>query len=339
MSVRLTIFSLPLICLGVAASEIPPVLLSEFKPLPQVMTNPANPQTPAKVALGKMLYFEPRISRDQKISCNSCHDLARYGVDNQATSTGFRSQHGDRNSPTTLNAAAHFLQFWDGRAPDVEAQASGPMMNPVEMAAPSPVYVATVLKSMPEYVEAFQKAFPGQTNPVTITNAAAAIGVFERTLVTPARWDKFLAGDTTALTETEKNGFMKFVQKGCNTCHTGVLLGGHEFRKLGAMKPWPDKTDLGRAKVTRDNSDDMMFKVPSLRNVAKTGPYLHNGSITDLTTIVMKMGEFQTGKKLSKDDASAILVWLDALTGTLPAEVMQTPKLPASTPTTPKPEV
>ena len=308
------------------AAEIPSVLLSEFKPLPKALENPANPLTPAKVTLGKMLYFEPRISRDQKISCNSCHDLARFGVDGQPTSPGFPR-------PARRPQLAHDAQrrrplpavLGRSRAADVEAQAAGPMLNPVEMAAPTPVYVANVLKSMPEYVEAFQKAFPGQSNPVTITNAAVAIAAFERTLVTPSRWDKFLSGDATALNDAEKQGFLKFVEKGCNTCHTGVLVGGQEFRKLGTAKAWPDKHDTGRAKVTQQRIDEMMFKVPSLRNIARTGPYLHNGSIVNLGEVIVKMGEYQTGKKLTQAEAAAIETWLGSLTGTLPSEVVQAP--------------
>lgn len=325
--------------LALAGAEIPQALLGEFKPLPASMESAATHATAEKIALGKMLYFEPRISRDQKISCNSCHDLARYGVDGQPTSPGFQGQRGERNSPTVFNAAAHFVQFWDGRAPDVEAQAAGPMLNPVEMAAPSPVYVTAVLRSMPEYVEAFRKSFPGQENPVTLNNAAAAIGAFERQLLTPARWDRFLKGDASALSDAEKAGFLKFVDKNCNTCHTGALLGGHEYRKLGAKKDWPDQSDLGRSKVTNNQADRMMFKVPSLRNVAKTGPYLHNGKAGDLTVLVMKMGEHQSGKKVSRAEAESIVTWMDCLTGKPEDALIQPPELPASTAATPKPAI
>ncbi len=321
------------------AAEIPQALLSEFKPLPPSMDSLANRATTEKIALGRMLYFEPRISRDQKISCNSCHDLARFGVDGQPTSPGFKGQRGERNSPTVLNAAAQFLQFWDGRAPDVEAQASGPMLNPVEMAAPSPVYVATVLKSMPAYVEAFQRAFPQQENPVNVHNAALAIGAFERQLLTPSRWDAFLKGDAAALNDAEKAGFLKFIDKDCNTCHKGALLGGHEFRKLGAKKDWPDQSDTGRVKVTNNSEDRMMFKVPSLRNITKTGPYLHNGKAGDLMALVIKMGEHQSGKKVTRAEAQSIVTWMECLTGTLPESLSQAPDLPVSTAATPGPAI
>ncbi len=332
-----TLLSFLILTLGAVAVEVPKALLSGFEPLPVAAENKSNPATAEKVALGRMLYFEPRISRDQKISCNSCHDLARYGVDGKPTSPGFNNQLGDRNSPTVFNAAAHFVQFWDGRAPDVEAQASGPVLNPVEMAAPSPVYVAAVLRSMPEYVAAFQKAFPGQANPVTLNNAALAIAAFERKLLTPARWDKFLAGDNSALTDDEKQGFLKFVGKDCNTCHSGSLLGAREFRKLGVKKEWPNQTDAGRAKVTGNSADRMSFKVPSLRNVTRTAPYLHDGKTADLKTAIIKMGEYQCGKKVSDAEAASIATWMESLTGALPEELIRPPALPSSTASTPKP--
>jgi cytochrome c peroxidase len=318
--------------------EIPAPLLEGFKALPESAFNSSNPASPERVALGRMLYFEPRISRDQKISCNSCHDLAKFGVDNLPTSPGFKSQRGDRNSPTTLNAAFHFAQFWDGRAADVEAQASGPVLNPIEMAAPTPEYVSSVLKSMPEYVKAFKKAFPSEADPVSLQNAAIAIAAFERKLATPARWDKYLAGDKSALTDAEKTGFMKFVASGCSGCHNGEIVGGREYRKLGLVKAWPDKSDPGRAKVTSNSSDQLVFKVPSLRNVAKTGPYFHNGSIADLESAIIRMGEYQMGKTLIKEDVDSIVVWLQTLTAPPPALLASAPKLPPSTAATPKPE-
>jgi cytochrome c peroxidase len=155
------------------------------------------------IALGRMLYFEPRLSKSQKISCNSCHQLAKYGVDGEPTSPGHKGQRGDRNSPTVYNAAAHFVQFWDGRAADVEEQAKGPVLNPVEMALDNDKTAIVVLTSMPEYVDLFKRAFPGEKNPVTFDNMAKAIGAFERKLMTPSRWDKFLHGDAAVLTDQE----------------------------------------------------------------------------------------------------------------------------------------
>jgi cytochrome c peroxidase len=291
----------------------------------------------AKVALGRMLYYETRLSKNQKLSCNSCHDLAKYGVDGRATSEGHKGQHGDRNAPTVYNAAAHFVQFWDGRAEDVEAQAKGPVMNPVEMAMASEKQVVAVLKSMPEYVEAFQKAFPDQKDPVTFDNMANAIGAFERKLMTPSRWDKFVKGDAAALTAEEKAGFKAFLTAGCQTCHMGTLVGGNLYQKLGAAEAYPDTSDPGRAKVTRNDSDKMMFKVPSLRNIDKTGPYFHNGKVATLDDAVKQMAQYQLGKQLTQEDTKAIVTWLRTLTGDVPAEYIKKPELPKSTSKTPKP--
>ena len=192
-----------------------------------------------------MLYYEPRLSKGQDISCNSCHMLDKYGVDLQPTSDGHKGKQGDRNSPTVYNAAGHFVQFWDGRAADVEEQAKGPVMNPVEMAMPSEKRVVAVLKSIPEYVELFKQAFPEDKDPVSYRNMARAIGAFERKLVTPSRWDKFLRGDSRALTNEEKAGFNLFMETGCQACHMGTYLGGNMYQMLGLAKPWPDASDPG----------------------------------------------------------------------------------------------
>ena len=312
--------------------------LKMFKPLPEALPVKASGIEEQRVQLGRMLYYDVRLSRSQTISCNNCHKLDAYGVDNQATSEGFRKQHGDRNSPTVYNAAAHFVQFWDGRAKDVEAQATGPMMNPVEMAMASDKQVVTVLKSMPEYVDTFKRAFPGEKDPVTLDNAANAIGTFERKLLTPARWDKFLKGNTSALTPEEKAGFNVFYETGCETCHAGALLGANLYQKLGNVKPYPDSSDPGRFQVTKDDGDRMIFKVPSLRNVEKTAPYFHNGKVTKLEDAVSQMAEYQLGKKLTPGESAAIVTYLHSLTGTIPAEFIKPPALPPSTAKTPKPE-
>jgi len=285
-----------------------------------------------------MLYYETRLSKNQKISCNSCHLLDQYGVDNQPTSDGHMGQTGDRNAPTVYLAAGHFVQFWDGRAPDVEEQAKGPMMNPVEMAMSSEKQVIAVLKSMPEYVDAFKRAFPNEKDPVTFNNVAYAIGAFERNLVTPSSWDKYLKGDQNALTAEEKAGFNTFVEAGCATCHSGTYVGGSLFQKLGTTKPWPDTSDLGREKVTKSEADRQVFKVPSLRNIEKTGPYYHNGKVTELNEAVSKMGEYQLGKTLTEDQVKSIITWLGSLTGDLPTEYIKEPALPESSKTTPEAE-
>jgi len=319
------------------SSTVDPIKLKMFAPLSPVAAKAGAPLE-EKITLGRMLYYEPRLSRNQKISCNSCHDLAKYGVDNQPTSEGFKGQHGDRNSPSVYNAAAHFVQFWDGRATDVEAQAKGPVMNPVEMAMPNEKTVVAVLNSMPEYVAAFQAAFPGDPQPVSLDNMATAIGAFERKLLTPSRWDKFLAGDQTALTDQEKAGFNVFVQAGCQTCHAGALVGANLYQKLGSAKPYPDQSDTGRFNVTKNEGDRLLFKVPSLRNVTKTGPYYHNGKVSTLEQAVSQMAEYQLGRTFTEADVKAVAAWLGSLTGEIPADYIKAPKLPESTPRTPKPE-
>lgn len=284
-----------------------------------------------------MLYYDARLSKSQKLSCNSCHQLDRYGVDNEPTSEGHKNQRGDRNSPTVYNAAAHFVQFWDGRAADVEEQAKGPVLNPVEMAMPDAKAVVAVLKSMPGYVQAFKRAFPGEKDPVTYDNAARAIGAFERRLLTPARWDKFLGGDQAALTAEEKVGLNTYLAAGCQTCHAGALLGGNLYQKLGTVKGYPDTADPGRFKVTKNEGDRMMFKVPSLRNIEKTGPYFHNGKVVTLEQAVSQMGEYQLGKRLSDGEVRSIVTWFKSLTGEIPEGYIKAPELPKSTPKTPKP--
>ncbi len=309
-----------------------------FAPLPDEMTSDANPVTTAKVDLGRMLYYEHRISRSHKFSCNSCHGLDTYGVDNEPTSLGHRGQRGDRNSPTVYNAAGHVAQFWDGRAKTVEEQSKGPVLNPVEMAMPSEPEVVATLKSMPGYVEAFQKAFPDDKDPVTFENYALAVGAFERKLVTPSRWDQFLKGDRDALIPAERAGLVKFVETGCVTCHSGPYVGGQMFQRLGIAKPWPDQTDLGRFKVTGSEADKMVFKVPSLRNIEKTAPFYHNGKVRTLEEAVPLMAEYELGKRLTQQDVDSIVTWLKSLTGEIPAEYIRKPELPASTARTPAPQ-
>jgi cytochrome c peroxidase len=323
---------------SVAAVNVDPLKLQMFQPLPESVPSDTNPITEEKIRLGRMLYYEPRLSRSQEISCNSCHMLDKYGVDGQPTSDGHKGKQGDRNSPTVYNAAGHFVQFWDGRAADVEEQAKGPVMNPVEMAMSSEKQVITVLRSMPEYVDSFKKAFPGDRDPIRYENMAKAIGAFERKLVTPSRWDKFLRGDSQALTNEEKAGFNLFMETGCQACHSGAYLGGSVYQKLGLIKPWPDTSDPGREKVTKNKSDRMLFKVPGLRNVAETKPYYHSGKVQTLEEAVSRMAEYQLGKNLSDAQVQSIVTWMKSLTGEIPAEFVKQPELPKSTSRTPKPD-
>lgn len=311
-------------------------LLTVFKALPARFEDAKNPITPEKVELGRMLYFENRLSKNHDLSCNSCHDLNKYGVDGKPFSPGHKKQLGGRNSPTVYNSGGNILQFWDGRAPNLEEQAKGPILNPVEMAMPSEERVIETLKSIPGYVSAFQKAFPGEADAVTYDNLGKAIGAFERQLVTPSRFDKYLAGDDKALTEAEKIGLGKFLEQGCQTCHNGPALGG-SLQKMGLVLPYPSK-DQGRFDHTKKESDRMIFRVPTLRNVSKTAPYFHDGSIKDLPTTVKLMAQHQFGKQISDEDTKHIVTFLDALTGELPKSYIAKPKLPASGPKTPKPD-
>jgi cytochrome c peroxidase len=325
MKYKIALF-LPMVAMG-ATPDVDPARLSGFQPLPTVMESAGNPVTDAKIQLGRMLYYDKRLSANQDVSCNSCHLLDRFGVDGEKFSTGHKGQKGGRNAPTVYNAAGHIAQFWDGRAADVEEQAKGPVLNPVEMAMADGQAVVRFLESVPDYVALFRKAFPGQAAPVTFDNFGAAIGAFERRLVTPSRWDRFLQGDRAALTAHEKEGFNRFVEAGCQTCHNGPFVGGKVFQKFGLAKPFPD-ADQGRAAVTRNVSDERVFKTPSLRNIEKTAPYFHNGSAASLDAAVRTMAEYQLGKKLSDADVSAIVRWLKSLTGEIPQDYIRPPALP-----------
>ncbi|MCS7026533.1 MAG: cytochrome-c peroxidase [Bryobacteraceae bacterium] len=313
-----------------ASTEIDPELLANFSPTPSVLSSEKNSVSEAKVTLGRMLYYDPRLSLDNDVSCNSCHQLDRYGVDGKPVSTGHKGQKGSRNAPTVFHAAGHMLQFWDGRAADVEEQAKGPILNPVEMAMPSAAELERRLRAVPEYRKLFQAAFPKEKEPVTFENVALAIAAFERKLVTSSRWDKFLAGDKDALTPEEKQGFLAFYRAGCHVCHNGPQVGGRVFQKLGLVKPWPNQSDPGRFAVTKQDHDRMVFKAPSLRNVEKTAPYFHDGSVADLETAVRLMGEHQVEKPLTDRQAKAIVAWLRTLTGDLPWDYIKPPNLPRS---------
>lgn len=311
--------------------------LKLFAPLPVTMSSPNNPVTDAKVRLGRILYFDPRLSANQKISCNSCHPLDAYGAESTPVSTGFKNQKGNRNAPTVYNAAGHFVQFWDGRAPTVEEQAKGPITNPIEMAMPSHGAAVEVIKSMPDYVALFQAAFPNAEDPITYDNMALAIGAFERGLVTPSPWDAFLEGNQSALTESQKAGFNTFAATGCQWCHNGPYVGGSAYQKLGTVKPWPIQTDQGLYQLTKDENDKMVFKVPSLRNIKMTKPYFHDGSVATLGQAIRDMAVHQRGLKLTNAQVKSIEAWMGSLTGPLPADYIKAPGLPESTSQTPRP--
>ena len=305
-----------------------------FKAVNADMTTDKYTITPELVTLGKTLFFETRLSKNHDLSCNSCHGLDTYGVDGKPTSTGHKQQLGGRNAPTVYNAALHVAQFWDGRAADVEEQAKGPVLNPVEMAMPDAEHVMAVLKSIPGYEPMFKAAFPADADPFTYDNVGTAIGAFERTLTTPAPIDRFIAGDKAALSAAQLTGLQTFMDVGCTTCHLGAGVGGGMFQKLGKVKPY-ETTDMGRFDVTKNDADKMMFKVPSLRNIEKTAPYFHDGSVATLDKAISLMGEHQLGVTLSPEQIAQIQAFLTSLTGDLPTDKITPPTLPESGPNTP----
>jgi cytochrome c peroxidase len=320
------------------SAEIDEGRTESFGPLPTVVITPTNPLSDEKIALGRMLYYDPRLSKGQDVSCNTCHILDKYGVDGKKVSTGHAQQQGTRNSPSVYNSAGYFALMWDGKFPNVEEQAKGPMQKPFEMSA-SPKKMEATLLSIPEYVQAFARAFPGEKSPVTFDNVAKAIGAFERKLFTPSRWEKYLAGEKSALTDPEKVGFNTFVETGCPTCHFGPYVGATMFQKLGLMKAWPTTRDRGRFELTQKNEDYMVFRVPSLRNVVMTGPYLHDGSLTSLNEVVRMMARHQIGKELTDTQIASIITWLGALTGDLPMDYIKKPVLPPNGKDTPPPDL
>lgn len=308
------------------SDEINPRLLRRFQAVDGDTHSEAS--SPDKVALGRVLFHDKRLSRNQQISCSSCHVLNRFGMDGKSTSEGVDGRRGGRNAPSVFNAATHIAQFWDGRAPDVERQAAGPIMNPLEMAMPSEQAVVAVLAGIPGYVEMFRKAFPADDEAISLKHVGEAIGAFERGLVTTSRWDRFIAGDTSALTAQEKHGLRVFLDAGCMACHTGPQVGGSMFQKLGAVIPWPNQNDKGRGAVTQQPTDQMVFKVPSLKNIAQTAPYFHDGSAADLEGAIRKMGHFQLGIELTADEVSSIVAWMRSMTGEIDPKYTAAPELP-----------
>lgn len=281
-----------------------------FEPLPASIIDKT--KNTALIALGKKLYLDPRLSVNDKISCNSCHQLNNFGVDNQPTSPGHDGRRGNRNSPTTFNAALHMAQFWDGRARDVEEQALGPILNPIEMGMPSEEAVVSKLKNIGEYQVMFAEAFKDEEDPIQYRNIGKAIGAFERTLIIPSRFDDFLKGDESALSAAEKRGLKKFVRMGCSNCHNGVVIGGNSYKKLGLFEPY-ETDDLGRYEVTGLETDKRVFKVPGLRNVTKTAPYFHDGSVATLDEAIRKMAKYQLGRDVGPGFINDVKAFLGSL--------------------------
>jgi len=313
-----------------------------FKPIPSMV--PAvkdNAVTHEKIELGKLLFFDPRLSASEIISCNTCHNLGTGGVDAGPTSVGHGWQKGPRRAPTVYNAVFNVAQFWDGRAADLKAKAKGPVQASVEMNA-TPDHVVKVLTSMPEYVDLFKKAFPNEPAPVTFDNFAKAVEAFEATLITPAsKFDQYLEGNANALNEQEKAGLALFVEKGCVACHNGVNVGGQGHFPFGVVEN-PDAevlpaTDKGRFNVSRTASDEYVFRAAPLRNVALRAPYFHSGQVWSLKQAVGVMGASQLGAKLTDKEEDDIVAFLGTLTGELPDVTY--PVLPVRTDATPQPSL
>lgn len=321
----------------------PEGISGQFSALPSEVHPPAgNPASQAKVELGKRLYFDPRLSADGTISCNSCHNLMAGGDDNRPVSVGIRGQKGGRSAPTVWNAAFMSSQFWDGRAASLEEQAKGPLTNPVEMGMKDHAAVMLVVEKIPEYRDEFASAFPGEANAVNIDNLAKAIAAFERTLITPgSRFDKFVSGQESALTPVEKRGYELVQSIGCVSCHSGVNFAGPELPEgTGFFKNFPVhdknkyvaryrlKEDPGRFSVTKNPVDRHVWRVPTWRNIALTAPYFHNGAVASLDEAVRVMAKTQLDRDLPEDEVAAIVKFMGTLTGEFPKIDM--PRLPAT---------
>ena len=294
---------------------------------------PKTPQQEAKIELGKMLWFDPRLSLSGKVSCNTCHDLSTNGADTKPLSIGYAGRKGTVNSPTVFNAEKQIAQFWDGRAKTLAEQATGPITNPLEMAM-TPELAEGVIRSIPGYRPYFEKAF-GSKNP-TFSEIAEALAAFETTLTTPnAPFERYLKGDKNALTQQQIDGLKLFRRSGCIRCHSGNLLGGTSFQKVGSVRPYvTDNSSKGRMDVSGKPWDEMMFKVPTLLNVERTAPYFHDGAVKTLPDAVKKMADIQLDMNLSEKQVEEIVTFLESLNGELPK--IEKPTLPPSGPETRK---
>ncbi|WBL66179.1 cytochrome-c peroxidase [Thauera sp. WB-2] len=296
---------------------------------------PAKVENPAKVELGKKLWFEPRLSMSGIISCNTCHNLSRGGTDNLKTSIGHGWKAGPVNSPTVLNSSLAIAQFWDGRAANLKEQAGGPIQADVEMNMPHTLAL-DVLQSIPGYVAEFKGVFGKEQ--IDMDMVTSAIAAFEETLVTPnSRFDKWLKGDDKALDAKELAGYTLFKESGCVACHNGPAAGGTSFQRMGLVEPYQSTSPAeGRSAVTGVDADRFNFKVPTLRNVEMTYPYFHDGEGATLEQAVDIMGRLQLGRTYSDDEIGKIVAFLKTMTGDQPQLTM--PILPPSSNATPRPD-
>jgi len=312
-----------------------------FKPLPADASTPERPLTPERVALGKALFFEPRVSSDGVVSCAKCHQPTLEGADALPTSIGNHGKVLPRNAPTVFNTALQFVQHYGGNRQDVEEQAVKALISPIAYGNADYAAAEQKLRAIPGYRAMFEKAFPGETEPVNVENWGKAIGAYERVLLTPAPFDRYLAGDTSALNAQAQRGLDKFMTFGCAGCHSGVTVGGQMFQKFGLTQDYWLLTgskevelfkgrDKGRFQDTKNEADAFIFKVQQLRNVAVTPPYFHDGSVAELKDAVRIMAKLQLGRDLTKDDTADIVAFLESLTGEVPAEFASAPILPVA---------
>jgi cytochrome c peroxidase len=305
-----------------------------FAALPKDMATAQRPITPALVELGRALFFDPRMSVDGTVSCARCHQPALYGGDALAKSHGHHDRLNGRNAPTVLNAALQIKQHWTGNREDVEDQATKALVGAASYGNPNFEVPMARLKAIAGYQPLFRAAFPGDSDPITPENWGRAIGAYERTLVSPSRFDEFLDGKRDTLSAGERAGLRAFIDTGCVTCHNGVGVGGGEFKKFGVVEDYwkataSEEIDEGRALDSKKPEDKFVFKVPILRNVAMTGPYFHDGSVGSLEAAVRTMARVQLGAMPSNQEVQDIAALLGSLTGPLPQNFATAPALPA----------
>ena len=308
--------------------------------LPDVVPAPAdNPTTEARVELGKMLYFDPRLSITGTVSCFSCHNVMEGGDDHRSVSIGVHGQAGGRNAPTVWNAAFLSTQFWDGRAASLEEQARGPITNPIEMGMPDHDEAIDRIRAIPGYAPYFEAAF-GAGDTINIDNAAKAIAAYERTLITPnSPYDRYVNGDDRALSESAVRGMQAFAAAGCGSCHSGATFAGPAmppgkgffmkfpmFADAPLLAEYGLLDDRGRFEQTGDSADMHVWRVPTLRNLEYTAPYFHNGAVKSINDSVQIMATAQLNRDLDDDDVADIVAFLEALTGEFPVQTM--PQLP-----------
>jgi cytochrome c peroxidase len=304
-----------------------------FKPLPRAMGTSDVPTAPARVALGRMLFFDPRWTLEGNVSCATCHQPALYGTDALPKSIGVQHRTHPRHAPTVLNAGLNFIQHWWGDRRDLEEKVEKALSGVFSSGHPDAGAATARIAAITGYATVFRQAFPGEARPITPANVATAISAYERTLLTPSPFDAYLRGDARALSPMARGGLQRFISRGCASCHNGIGVGGHMFQKFGVVEDYWKATgsaeiDKGRFGFTKDPADLYVFKVPSLRNVAMTPPYFHDGSVPVLDEAVKVMARVQLGVTLPGAETAEIVAFLSTLTGPLPASFAAAPSLP-----------